>query len=58
MFLKSPNVSPPGGRLAVSLRQQLLGGIQPASEPVRSRLAPKIGHRLRHITNRRSLDSL
>ena len=36
---------------------QLLGGVQAVSEPVRSRLAPKIGHRPRRIANRRSLDS-
>jgi len=43
---------------AVPLLNQLLAAIQPASEPVRSRLAPKIGHRPRRIANRRSLDSL
>ena len=43
---------------AVPLLNQLLAGIQAASEPIRSRLAPKIGHRPRRITNRRSLDSL
>ena len=42
----------------VPLLNQLLAGIQAASEPVRSRLAPKIGHRPRRIANRRSLDSL
>jgi hypothetical protein len=36
----------------------LLASIRPASNPVRSRLAPKIGHRQRRIANRRSPDSL
>jgi hypothetical protein len=43
---------------AVPLLNRLLASIQPAISPIRSRLAPKIGHRPRRIANRRSLDSL
>lgn len=43
---------------AVPLLNQLLADTRTASEPVRSRLAPKIGHRPRRIANRRSLGSL
>ena len=39
---------------AVPLLNRLLGGIQPVSEPVFSRLAPKIGHRESRDVNRRS----
>jgi hypothetical protein len=38
----------------VPLLDRLLTRFQAASNPVRSRLAPKIGHRPRHIANRRS----
>jgi hypothetical protein len=43
---------------AVSLLSRLLPSVQPASEPVRSHLAPKIGHQRRPTENRRSPDAM
>jgi hypothetical protein len=43
---------------AVPLLGKLLAGLQPAQTGVRSHLAPKIGHRERHSTNRRPLDTV
>ena len=43
---------------AVPLLNQLLAGIRPASKSVRSRLAPKIGHRGRQNADRRSPDTV
>ena len=43
---------------AVQLLNRLLAGIRPASKPVRSPLAPRIGHRERRNANRRSPDAL
>ena len=43
---------------AVQLLNRLLAGIRPASKPVRSPLAPRIGHRERRNVNRRSPDAV
>jgi hypothetical protein len=43
---------------AVPLLNRLLAGIQPASEPVPFRLAPKVGHRQRRNASRRSRDTV
>jgi hypothetical protein len=43
---------------AVPLLDRLLAGIRPASKPVRSRLAPKIGHRERRNANGRLPDEV
>ena len=43
---------------AVPLLNRLLAGIRPASNPARSRLAPKMGHRQRRAANRRSPDTV
>jgi len=43
---------------AVQLLNRLLAGIRPASKPVRSPLAPRIGHRERRNANRRSSDAV
>ena len=43
---------------AVPLLGRLLAGVRPAGNPVRSHLAPKIGHRKRRNANRRSPDAM
>jgi len=43
---------------AVPLLGRLLPGVRPAGNPVRSHLAPKIGHRERRNANRRSPDAV
>jgi len=43
---------------AVPLLDRLLAGFRPASNPARSRLAPKTGHRQGRKANRRSPDTM